>query len=685
MNAPAPSTQTSVGQHQSHTAALRLRGRWLFIARVIWFAYLHTISSGVVTDLTAGQLTQDGVRALHALGLSVDIYATYHIVLNTIFMFGFLTVGAVIFWRKADERMALFTSFALITFPIGFIFQTTTLPSTWWLPVQFMSFLISISFALFFYLFPNGQFVPHWMRWLMIGWVIEEGAGQLFPSFYPIARNLLFFALLVSGLAGQIYRYRHTSTPLERQQTRWVVFGLTLAFVGFLAVIVPGTFFPSFFQPGTLSYFVGETAIPLFLLFIPFSIGIAVLYHGLWDIDVIINRTLVYGALTVCVIGLYALVVGVFGVLLQVQGNVVISLFATGIIAVLFSPLRDRLQRAINHLMYGERDEPYAVITRLSQRLEVTITPEAVLPTIVETVALALKLPYVAILLKDERGFVVAASFGQPCEDPLILPLVYQVDTIGQLRLAPRVPGEAFSTADKRLLDELARHAGLAAHAVCLTTDLQRSRERLVTAREEERRRLRRDLHDGLGSALTSVMFKLDATDALLDRDPDKVRALLAEVRAQTQASISDIRRLVYNLRPPILDEWGLVAALREHLAQYALQNVQVSLNAPESFPTLPAAIEVAVYRVVLESLANVIKHAQATACTIRLALLADALTVEVQDNGVGRPAKYHAGVGITAMYERATELGGTCVVEDVVPYGTRVYASFPLERSDAG
>lgn len=322
-------------------------------------------------------------------------------------------------------------------------------------------------------------------------------------------------------------------------------------------------------------------------------------------------------------------------------------------------------------------------MTRLSQRLAVTLAPDAVLPTLVETVAQALKLPYTAILLKREQSFVIVASYGQLCENLLVLPLIYQGDTLGELHLAPRTPGEAFSPADKRLLDELARQAGLAVHTVRLTSDLQHAREHLVTAREEERRRLRRDLHDGLGSALTSVMFKLDATDELLERDPEKARALLTDVRSQTQASITDIRRLVYNLRPPILDEWGLVAALREHVAQCALQNIQVSLDAPESLPSLPAAVEVAVYRIVLEAVANVSRHSHATVCTIHLALLPNALTVEVRDNGVGRPANTHTGVGIAAMHERAAELGGTCIVEDVLPTGTRVYAHFPLERSN--
>jgi signal transduction histidine kinase len=700
MNAPAPSTPTIARRGQPGTPDRRLDGRWLVIVRVIWVvmvgfvialfiasistyaAFLHTLTTGVVLDLNGGQLTQEGVRALHAVGLSVDFYAMYHLVLNTFFVFGFLTVACMLFWYTANDRMAVFASFVLVTAPFGVIFQPATLPSVWSFPVHCIAFFSGMSLGLFFYLFPSGSFVPPWTRWLMIGWVIHEGITDFlpFPSFYFLT-NGLFFALLVSVLAVQVYRYRRVSTPFERQQTRWVVFGCTVAIVGFLSVIIPGTFFPAFFQPGTLTYFVGETAISLFLLCIPLSIGIAILRFRLWDIDLVINRALVYGLLTACVLGMYVLVVGYLGALFRAGGNLFISLLATGLVAVFFQPLRERLQRGVNRLMYGERDEPYAVVTRLSQRLEGTLAPESVLPTIVETVAQALKLPYAAILLQQDDTFAVVASYGTPIDNPLVLSLTYQGETIGQLLLAARTPGDAFTAGDRRLLDELARHAGLAAHAVQLTADLQRSRERLVTAREEERRRLRRDLHDGLGSVLTSVMFKLDASDELLDRDPVTARALLAEVRAQTQASIDDIRRLVYNLRPPILDEWGLVAALREHVAQYNFNTVQVSIDATSSFPPLPAALEVAVYRVVLEALANVIKHAMASTCTIRLDLMDDALTVEVQDDGVGRPAGCHSGVGTAAMSERAEELGGVCVVEEAVPHGTRVFARFPVRK----
>ncbi len=395
-----------------------------------------------------------------------------------------------------------------------------------------------------------------------------------------------------------------------------------------------------------------------------------------------------YIAFTAIVIGVYVLVVVSFGVVFQASGNFLVSLLATGLVAVLFQPLRDRLQRAVNHLMYGERDDPHSVFVRLGRRLEATLSPDAVLPVIVETVAQALKLPYVAISLKRDEQFTIPASYGvcRENETLLRLPLISQSEHMGELLLAPRGLSAPFTPADRVLLQDLTRHIGVALHAVRLTTDLQRlagelqhSRTQLVTTREEERRRLRRDLHDGLGSALTSVTFQLDAANNLLDRDPAAVKMLLKDLKAQTQASIADIRRLVYNLRPPILDEWGLVAALREQVAQYQLNNVRVIVDAPESLPPLPAAVEVAAYRIALEALANVIRHAQATRCTICLAVCDDALAVEVQDNGKGLPSDYHAGVGISAMRERAAELGGSCVIEDVATGGTRVYARLPL------
>jgi signal transduction histidine kinase len=290
------------------------------------------------------------------------------------------------------------------------------------------------------------------------------------------------------------------------------------------------------------------------------------------------------------------------------------------------------------------------------------------------------------LALADGAAFSVAASVGTPRDDLLWLPLVYQGETVGELRLAPRAPGEPFSLADRKLLQDLAREAGVAVHAVQLTADLRRlnrdlqaSRVQLITAREEERRRLRRDLHDGLGSALTGMTFKLGASQNLLAHDPVAVEKLLGELKGQAQAAIADIRQLVYGLRPPALDELGLVSALREYAGHYQLDGVEVSVEAPEALPSLPAATELAAYRIALEALANVARHAHATTCAIRLRIVGEALALDVEDNGVGLPADAHAGVGLTAMRERAVELGGSCAIVRRIEGGSCVSARLPL------
>ena len=369
---------------------------------------------------------------------------------------------------------------------------------------------------------------------------------------------------LVLTILLALWSYRTLRTTADRQKLRWLVFASLISGGGILLLWYLPTLLLG--QPVLGSNGLGLLALPY-----PLILPIVILRYRLFDIDIIINRTLVYGLLTTLIVCVYVVVVNVLGAVLHSSGSPVNSLVATGLIAVLFQPLRSRLQQIINRIMYGERDEPYTVLSRLGSRLEATLAPEAVLPTIVETVASALKLPYAAITLL-KRGTLrdtPAASFGLPQDNLLTLPLVYQSETIGQLMLAQRASGDAFTAADRRLLQAIAQQAGVAVHAVRLTADLQLSRERLVTTREEERRRLRRDLHDGLGPALASLTFKIDAARNLLAEDHKRAEALLAEVRQQTQQAIVDIRRLVYDLRPPTLDELGLLAALQERAAQY--------------------------------------------------------------------------------------------------------------------
>jgi signal transduction histidine kinase len=262
----------------------------------------------------------------------------------------------------------------------------------------------------------------------------------------------------------------------------------------------------------------------------------------------------------------------------------------------------------------------------------------------------------------------------------LRLPLIYQSHQVGELLVAPRAPGESFSVAERRLLDNIARQAGAAVYAAQLTDHLQHSREQLVLAREEERRRLQRDLHDGLGPQLATLSMQLDVARRLAAEGSPGAADLLGQLSTDTQTAIADIRRLVYNLRPPALDQLGLVGALREYVDGQKNGNAgpRLTVEALDTLPPLPAAVEVAAYRIVQEAVANCLRHANATECVIHLTV-DDGLTLEIYDNGRGLPSAVVSGVGLTSMRERAAELGGHCRVESAPGGGTRVIATFPL------
>jgi signal transduction histidine kinase len=398
----------------------------------------------------------------------------------------------------------------------------------------------------------------------------------------------------------------------------------------------------------------------------------------------IVGRPLLYGMLSASVVTGYVLAVGSISVLVQqTRITFIVSLFLIGLFAILFQPLRDRLQRAVNRLVYGERDNPYAVLSRLGKHMEATLAPESVLPTIVETIARSLKLPYAAIVLKQDDDFTIAAAFGSPMQEQQRFPLVYQAEQLGELVLSPRSPGEPLTPADQRLLHDLAPQIGVAVNAVRLTVDLQRSRERLVTTREEERRRLRRDLHDGLGPQLATLTLKLETARNRLANNSlsDDV---LADLTLRTQAAVADIRRLVYALRPPTLDELGLLVALHEQAIQYSDQ-LHIHLDLPQCLPPLSAAVEVALYRVAQEALTNVVRHAHASHCDLRLALdeQANLLRLDIQDDGCGLPAQRKVGVGLVSMRERAEELGGTWLIEPASTGGTHVLMLLPYRWSE--
>jgi two-component system, NarL family, sensor kinase len=617
---------------------------WLFLAMGVIYQ-IRTLAGGIATSLWSA-----GVEVPTPLGS--------------------LLLWALTFWSLSSGLLPLI----LLLFPDGRLPSPRWRPVVWLVVVEQVLSLVSADVQF-------GPFVTGPRPLAVFG--PEVGAAATY-ALQGVSSLILLVALAlgVAALVGRLRRARGDALL----QVKWfayaaVVFAILITtqsvpqFVPDLRVIDPEMTSPA-------GMFLGLPFV-LALVALPLAAAIAILRHHLYDIDLLINRTLVYGGLTACVVAIYVLVVGYLGLLFQTSGSsTVIALAATGLVAVLFQPLRERLQRGVNRLLYGQRDEPYAVLSRLGQRLGASLPPEAVLPTIVRTVAEALKLPYAAVAFEQDGSLAIAAAVGAPGSEPVRLPLTYQGAAVGALLLGPRGPGETFSATDRCLLEDLAHQAGVAVHAVGLTAELQRSRERLVLAREEERRRLRRDLHDGLGPVLASLFQRLDGAAGLVERDPTAAAALLGGLREQVKVTIGDLRRLVYALRPPALDEFGLVAAIREQAAQYEhADGLRVVVAAPDALPSLPAAVEVAAFRIALEGLTNVVRHAHARTCHVRLDLT-DALHLEITDDGTGLPDPLRTGVGLTSMRERAAELGGECRIESEPAGGTRVSARLPVPKA---
>lgn len=627
-------------------------------------------------------LTPSMVASLTAVGLTPTALGGYLLGVELVTVAVFAVVSAAVNRARPSDPLAVLAAIGLMAFgaSIGPMNSLTVLQPL----VAVVGFLASASLFAFAFGFPQGRFEPRWSGWLaivVVAWQVPDTFFRSSPiSSYSWPEPMSSVAwLLIAGsiVVVQVYRYRRLSTAAERQRTRWVVGGLALSALSFAVVIaliaVVGR------QPDSVAVLaLGGTAYYLALLPLPLSIGVAMVRDHLWGIDVLIDRGLVYLGLSAAVVVTYSLIVVGIGQLVGVD-NLLLSLVATGVVAVLFQPMRLRLQRLVARLLYGERDDPYAVLSSLGRRLGEAIAPDAVLPTIVSSVASAMKLPYVGISVRRGGGLEMVAENGSEVSETLRhslrLPLRHRGQEVGELVVGHR-PGErSFSSDESVLLEDLARQAGAAAHAVQLTTELRRSREEIVTAREEERRRLRRDLHDGLGPALASVALMADAARNVLPSDPARAESLLSELKAEARSATAEVRRVVYELRPPALDELGLIGALREQAAQYGQAGMSVTIEA--TVPgELPAAVEVAAYRIVSEALANVVRHAAAQTCHVTLRG-GGSLEIEVRDDGRGlRSAS--AGVGMTSMRQRAEELGGSCVISSG-EHGTTVRASLPL------
>ncbi|MEU7873315.1 histidine kinase [Dactylosporangium sp. NPDC049140] len=529
-------------------------------------------------------------------------------------------------------------------------------------------------------LFPDRRLDTRWRR--ALGWVYAIELAVLFvwaalstdsidvPGVYnPIgvpAANVLVISILVLGPLSlfacvSMWRFaRRGPGPYATalRSAAWVSFVVPAAYLTCVVVgITTG-------NTAAVAILENSAAIALGL-----AAWVGIVRHGLFDTRAVLSRTLVYGFLSVVLVMVYVVVVVSLGLFVD---GLVPQVAAAGAAALAVLPLRDLAQRRINQLVYGLRDDPAAAFARLGDRLDAAGVPENILPAAARTVAEALRLRYVAI----EAGGEILCTYGRAVPGSTEqLPLPFAGETIGHLTLQTRTDSDLLPD-ERRLLSGLASQVAVAARAIVLTHALQASRQRLVAAREEERRRLRRDLHDGLGPTLAGIALGIDTARRATGTD-EPTTQLLATLRHATEAAVDDIRRIVYDLRPPILDELGLAGAVREQAMQLGAADIDVSGH----LPALPAAVEVAAYRIAVEALTNAARHAPGSPVSVRLAVNGG-LELSIADGGAGLPDGYRAGVGLNSMRERAAELGGRCVISRREPCGTLVHADFPLPEA---
>jgi signal transduction histidine kinase len=671
----------------------------LQVAQIIWIATLLILSWLTMLQLATRWeriLTINGdyliEESLKLAWLPDELFILYaNVFLRAVVALVFWGAAGLIFWRKRQDGFALAVSYFFMVSPFGQVLDLEEYSI-----LNMLGMLTILSLGVFPFIFPDGHFIPRSNRWrialVVTVLLVSVCAYGIFsfsrPDYSPSEKAYgismaALLTMLATGLGSQIYRYHKVATSLQRLQTKWVLFGVGIQLTLILWLV---SWISGFLNWAGLSLpwiaFVMLHLSVLGRLALPVTISISILRYRLWDIDLVINRSLVFGSLTILVGATYVLLVGVLGKVFQSGDNLVLSILATGLVAILFHPLRQRLQQMINRVMYGDRDDPGAVLARLGQRLAQAGMPAEVLPAILQDIAQALKLPYAAIRQYSAEGQDVerVIEHGQPLGDVHAFPLVYRGLEIGQLLVTARSPGESFSSQERRLLENIAQQSGAAVYAAQLTGHLQKSRLQLITSREEERRRIHRDLHDGLGPQLATLSVKLDAARNYLSADPAASDRLLKELKGQVQDAIQDVRGLVYALRPPALDQLGLAAALREYAAQQNANGMQVIVEAPD-LHNLPAAVEVAVYRIALEALTNAVRHSKASRCSI-LITAGEQLCLEIEDDGVGINAGSPVGVGLSSMRERTIELGGEFQLQSGPRKGTSLSIRLPLSKS---
>ena len=476
--------------------------------------------------------------------------------------------------------------------------------------------------------------------------VAATGAVLLLPA----------LLLTVVDAARRLWR---ASSP-EREQLGWLLVTVVLALV--------------------ISATPWEPADAVFLL-VPIAIVVGVVRHRLLDLQVVVRRTLLFIALTALVVAVFVVTTTALSGIAEGEGLPVAV--SAALVAIVLSPARDRLQRAVDRLVYGDRYDPVRAVAGLGRDVA-RHDGAGLVPQVLSAVREAVRTPHIALLTPD--GAAVAEVGDVAVGAPLRLELRVSGRGVGTLLFAPRTPRDGWSRADLQLLDLLAAQVALVVHAARLYDDLVASRNRVLGATAEERQRLRAELHDGLGPALSGIALGLEAAEVSLATEPARAGALLARLREETQAAGREVRRLVDGLRPVALENTDLAAAVRAFLdGLRTAGRLDVQLDAQGPLPELAADVDAAAYRIVAEAVTNVVRHSGASWCRVCLDATDARLRVAVEDDGSGLPAQPRAGVGLASMRTRAAELGGTWTTRPREGGGTVVEVVLPLvERAGA-
>jgi signal transduction histidine kinase len=553
--------------------------------------------------------------------------------------------------------------------------------------------------ALLLLLFPTGRFLPG--RWRTVSWIVtgvmllggllvvlapaRDSPGVVLPpsvdldagalpvldglsrGAMPLTVGASVLGLLVA-MVTVVVRYRR-STGLDRERMRWLLWAVLA-----MAVLIAFSFVADVRALRDLSVF-------LIMALPAVAMTVAIVDPLLVSVEDLLVRTVLYGALSALIVGTdlagLAVLTDLLGDRLD-QRQVVLAVLLVS--ALVYAPLRLRLARWVRRLVLGNRADRYDAVAGLASTLESTDEGSEQLAAVAHAVADAFGVRFVSVEVDRGAGERLVAAYGTRTGETRSLPITYRGEPVGRLVLPARGVRSRLSPRDEQLLGDLVRQAATAARSSRLAAELQASRGRLVLAREEERRRIRRDLHDGLGPALGGVVFQLESARLLVDRDPAQAKQQLATTTTLVQDVVADVRRLVHDLRPPALDDRGLVGALAQQAERMSAGGPATTVVA-EELGTLPAAVEVAAYRIVGEALTNVARHAHASRCEVRLAREAGNLVVSVRDDGIGIADDVEAGVGLVSLRERAAELDGSVEVTCPDDGGTSVHAVLPLEE----